>query len=147
MWLVALLLVTAAMAPRPGARTRVELGRNFVLKIGGSAVIEPSDTLFRFDDVVEDSRCPKGAMCIRAGNARVAVRLELPDGRVEHIELNTAEGPRYAVSGGLRIELLAVEPYPVVHRPIDREAYEAAFVVTTSKRKRGRDERPFDAPG
>jgi len=133
-WFIVFLFVTAAMAPRPGGEMRVTMGRDFVLKVGQSAVVERAGASVRFDGVIEDSRCPRGAMCIRAGNARVAVTIEFAGGRSDRAELNTAEGPKEVVSGGLKIGLVSVDPYPVVHRPIDRRAYTATLVAQARKR-------------
>ncbi len=129
-----LVFFAAALALRSGAPAHVEAGTTIVLKVGRCAVVGPQDATLCFERVVEDSRCPKGAMCIRAGNARIAVRVTSKDGRTDHLDLNTAEGPTCGVGAGLEIELLSVDPYPVVHQPVDPKAYTATFSVTAVKK-------------
>ncbi len=130
---VVLVFFAAALALRSGEPARVETGAAFELKVGRCAVVEPLGTKLCFDRVMEDSRCPKGAMCIRAGNARVSLTVAPVDGDAARLELNTAEGPKSGVAGGLEIELLSVDPYPVVHRPVDPTAYTATFCVKVVK--------------
>ncbi len=132
--IVALALLSMALVSRSGELRRVKVGEVFELKVGRCAAVEPQGTTLCFDRVVEDSRCPKGAMCVRAGNARISVMVTAPGGSAASLELNTADGPESGVVHGLEIRLLSVDPYPVVHRPVDPKARTARFCITAGKK-------------
>ena len=80
---VAASLVTACRES-PTAPSDVPLGEPFELRIGESAVL-PGDLKVTFNRVVFDSRCPIDAICVAAGEARLALRLSIgADAPVEH---------------------------------------------------------------
>ncbi len=66
----------------------------------------------RFIGVTEDSRCPVGATCVWAGNAKVKIELIRRHKAPKVIELNTGLDPRALVVGGYEIKLTAVTPRP-----------------------------------
>ena len=56
-------------------KATVPLKQEFDLKLGQSAVAGDERLKINFVSVVEDSRCPEGATCIWAGNAKIALTL------------------------------------------------------------------------
>lgn len=91
-----------------------ETGKPFVLKVNQKAAI--SDPLHqrtlmvKFDEVVEDSRCPEGAMCFWAGQAIVAVSIN-----GEQLKLKVADSDSVWVSWkDYRVRCKALSPYPTV---------------------------------
>ena len=52
-----------------------KLGDSFDLKNGESVSIKNEQLNFQFVNVPEDSRCPIGALCIWAGNAKVVIKI------------------------------------------------------------------------
>ena len=82
-----------------------------------------------FVSLVEDSRCPKGAQCVWAGNAKVRVKVTDARGRSETFEMNTNMGARGASFGSYAINLLDVTPRPATNIRINRNAYTATFEI------------------
>lgn len=68
-----------------------------------------------FAELVEDSRCPSGAMCAWEGVA--VVRLHIKSGADStSVDLDTSQRS-VATAGGYKIQLEDVSPYPVSTRP------------------------------
>lgn len=91
-----------------------ETGTPFVLKVNQKAAI--SDPLHQrtlmveFDEVVEDSRCPEGAMCFWAGQAIVAVSIN-----GEQLKLMVADSDSAWVGWkDYRVRCKVLSPYPTV---------------------------------
>lgn len=53
---------------------KANLGQEFSLSIGQEAIITGEDLRVRFEDVLEDSRCPINVTCIWEGRASCLVR-------------------------------------------------------------------------
>ena len=88
-----------------------------------------SNLTVRFVSLVEDSRCPVGANCVWAGNAKI--RIEVGKGRnKKSFEVNTNVGPKGAIYNGYQIELLALTPVPKENIRINRNGYVATFAVS-----------------
>ena len=84
----------------------------------------------QFVGVTGDSRCPADAFCIQGGDAVVHVRV-LDTGAPNAYELHTGDSNRASVAhGGLRIELLELQPYPFSSRTINPGDYRATIVVS-----------------
>ncbi len=69
------LLVTASCA-RQTNEINATLGKEFQLAIGQSASIAGENLKIRFIEIVSDSRCPQGAVCIWAGEAKCRIEIE-----------------------------------------------------------------------
>lgn len=83
----------------------------------------------RFVSLVEDSRCPEGARCVWAGNAKIQVRITDGRGKSETFEMNTTTGARGASFGGYAINLDNLEPRPRENVRLNRNAYTATFSI------------------
>ncbi len=121
------------------------LSSPFQLKVGQTALVQPQGPIVEFIEVVEDSRCAVGIVCIQAGRARILIRvsssgdvlgfgiqdLVLEAGRVD-LTNNSVEG----VFDSYLFELLALEPYP---QATDKDAqgtqvdYTATIVASRPK--------------
>lgn len=112
-----------------GPSTDVPLGEEFTLKPGESAAVQGTDLRVSFDKVVEDSRCPADVVCIRAGEAVVALQASWKDGNAL-VQLRTVEGGNEASAGAYRVRLARVEPYPLASRPITPADYRTVLEVT-----------------
>jgi len=115
----------------PAAPGRATLGETFKLTAGGVAVVQGEDLQVGFDRVLSDSRCPRGAQCIREGEAKIRVWLSKPPrGRAEHELQTTPPVAAEALYEGYRIRLVTLEPYPQVDRTIRSSDYVATLLVT-----------------
>lgn len=90
----------------------------FALKFGETAQVGPSEITFKA--FLQDSRCPEGVQCIRAGDATILIHDKGLYGDGD-FELTTPENPaknkiNYGGDGGIGyyLELMDLEPYPRV---------------------------------
>lgn len=101
------------------------------LPVGGEVVLPDGQTLTILR-IEEDSRCPHNADCIWAGRVRVAI--EVSDG-AENTDLILTHGEIMegdSASGstlGLRINLIAVDPYPADTGSIPEQDYRITLIV------------------
>ena len=126
--IVAVSLVTACRES-PTAPSDVPLGEPFELRIGESAVL-PGDLKVTFNRVVFDSRCPIDAVCVAAGEARLALRLSVgSDAPVERDVRVDSTDPEVPFSS-YTIRALRLMPYPRSDRAPRPEEFVATFRVT-----------------
>lgn len=95
-------------APTPDVDADPPFGDRVILEKGMSAEVAPSATL-TFVDIVGDSRCPKGAQCVWAGEVTIAMKLATPLGN-KSFELSGHASTQSALS--YRVELLEFGPCP-----------------------------------
>lgn len=120
----ALALVACFQNPtRPDAT----VGTPFELKLGAIASL-PESAKLRFDNVRSDSRCPIDAICIRAGEAIIAVTLMRGTGN-EAKELQTVAAQSQFSYSKYVVTLTELQPYPRASLPAKPEDYVATFVV------------------
>ena len=127
--LVMFMACASAKSPSPVAPA-AGLDRPFTLKIGASTSIEAEKLQIGFDRVISDSRCPRGAQCIVAGEAVLRVWLQKSPSAREHRELTTMPEGAQAEYGAYRIKLVTLDPYPSVDKAIRPSEYVATFLVT-----------------
>ncbi|MDH3944097.1 MAG: hypothetical protein OEV06_08400 [Anaerolineae bacterium] len=114
-----------------GQAILVTLGEPFRLAVGESAAI--GELAIMFIEVSEDSRCPQGARCVWAGQAKARVRVEKGGALLGEYELTIGvmrEGDVGEVEiDGLLLGLLGVEPYPKLDEQIEAGEYVVEMVV------------------
>src|SRR5687767_2722486 len=88
-----------------------------------------SNLTVKFVSLIEDSRCPEGANCIWAGNAKIKIEVSI-NGKKETFEINTTVEPKVATFNGYAIELLSLTPVPKENIRINRNGYIATFAVS-----------------
>jgi hypothetical protein len=126
--LAALALAAACATAAPPSVT-APLDQDFRLARGETATVGPDGLTVRFAAVVEDSRCPMGVMCIRAGEAKVQLQLHAPGAGDDVVILATEGGqPRYASFAGYDIRLVVLDPPKRTDNP--HPAYVATLRVT-----------------
>jgi hypothetical protein len=129
LFIVALLGAVGACSGGPTQPDRVPKGQPFDLRVGDSA-LTTDDVRIRFDTVRSDSRCPMDVMCVRAGEAVIALTIgrtgELPVGR----ELDTTPARSSTTFLNFTISLSALQPYPRSDRQIQPGDYLGTFVVS-----------------
>ena len=125
-WLVLLLLMAGCSGPT--APDRVPKGEPFDVRVGESALT--TDNLrVKFDTVRSDSRCPLDALCVRAGEAVIAVTLSLAGELAIGRELQTVPDKSQTTYSRFTITLSSLRPYPRSDRQIQSNDYIATFVV------------------
>jgi hypothetical protein len=108
-WITCLAL--SACGARFADANKVEPGQEFVLNAGAAAAV--GGLTVRFDQVLEDSRCPMNARCVWEGNARVAFTISR-DGKASSLTLNTSERFKtHEDAGDVVLRLVRLEPTPM----------------------------------
>ena len=105
-------------SPVPPARMAV-LGEEVALMPGQMTNVRGERLMIAFLRVAEDSRCPQGVQCVRAGEAKVELMLTLQD-RVENGILSTAAEPRSVALGPYVVHLVRLDPLPTTAGPPSR---------------------------
>ena len=114
-------------APAPTA-TVFHLQENGFLVRFGEQITRSSENLnITFLSVLEDSRCPIGAQCVWAGNAKIRVRVENPEIQASQVELNTDLEPKSTDVGNYRLTLESLSPHPSLKHQIQSSEYVAIF--------------------
>lgn len=125
-----LLLVTiAACSGSPTQPDRARTGQPFDLGVGQTATTT-DDLRIRFDTVRSDSRCPMDALCVRAGEAVIAITLSLPGEAAVGRELETVPAKAQTTFSRFTITLSSLAPYPRSDRQIQPNDYIATFIVS-----------------
>lgn len=89
-------LAGIACAPVRGDIPTVPVNSDFDVAVGGSARLQDSHLLVRFDTVTEDSRCPADVQCVWEGNATARVTVD---------SAGTAAVADFRTSGGQPVRL------------------------------------------
>ena len=110
----------------------VTIGEEIFLLMYESVTIVPDGFSITFDAVPEDSRCPRGAVCIWEGRAVIKLTIENREACHE-IFLETpnsqqSQGPAVNLFGRT-IKLLLVAPYPNATHQITDKEYRIVLVV------------------
>lgn len=100
------------------------------IPLGQTRTFDEERLAVGFGTVLEDSRCPTDAQCVRAGNARVGLILQERGEATRSVELNTAENPRRVSHEGYVIEVVGVHPSPTTAGPPDQESYVVILRIT-----------------
>lgn len=119
-----------AAPPEP---VQVKLGEAFTLAAGQDASVVAEALNLKFDQVLEDSRCPTRVNCFWTGEARLTVLVE-QDGRAPvSVEFNTNPAPgqnkQEAKIGPYTIHLKSVDPYPETPTAIPFDDYRVVLLV------------------
>ena len=122
------LAATACLTVNSPLQPTVALGTPFDLKVGQTAVV-PGGLSIRFDEVASDSRCPIDAICVWAGEARIAMTLSAGSGPKVKREWRT-NPTNFAVSyRDYSIQLGELRPYPQGMSPTPQGDYVATLTV------------------
>lgn len=131
-WSVAVLSALLALGPGVTAQRGEPSGTSHPpvrLAPGEEVSLRDGALALRFLRVVSDSRCPRGAKCIRAGEAEVAVTVTPRGSAATEATLSTARPVQRLVVASWEIALVGVDPYPVLGRTPAPDAYRATFAV------------------
>jgi hypothetical protein len=127
-WCATVLLVVAGCNGSP-TQPDATLGQPFEVRAGATAEL-PDGIRLTFDSVVWDSRCPIDAICVRAGEAVIAITLSKAGTVAAEFDVQTdPPDRRSAVYSGYSITLTALQPFPRSDRQFQPSDYVATFVV------------------
>jgi hypothetical protein len=107
------------------------LGQAFDIKVGQEVSISSQQLILKFLSVSEDSRCPRGTICMWQGNGKVNIELTATGQTSEVVQLNTAMSlDSEATYLNYKISLLDLRPYPSAESTIQQSEYIATVRVT-----------------
>lgn len=104
-----------------------EIGRAFDIKIGETVGV--GDLRLTFKSVEGDSRCPIDAVCVWAGDAEIALKIE-QGSQSAVAALHTSVEPKKTVWNGYTIAFVSIAPSKSAATPVDPKDYRAQLVVT-----------------
>ena len=130
-FLAFLAMVLAASSCERLDNSQVRLGEEFCLSIGEGAFIIGENLQVRFEEVIEDSRCPRGVTCVWAG--RVTCVIELRHTSSSYRMVLTESGLTNEYSGE-RYEgydlTFHVTPYPEAGKKITKDTYRLHLIIS-----------------
>jgi hypothetical protein len=106
---------------------------NLVVKFNEKVFFEQGKLTLHFWEVLEDSRCPDGVVCVSEGNGRILVSVSQGDKEPLELTLNTSDKAgmsQEAVAFDYLIKLDSLDPYPTAIVKQSLEDYVAALAVT-----------------
>ena len=112
-----------------GSTVSAQRTQQVTVRVKQQTKIARGNLTIKFVELVEDSRCPKDANCVWAGNAKVTIRVTGRRGQSKTFDLNTNLPEKSARFDGYEITLGNVTPYPASNVRIDRNGYRASFTV------------------
>ncbi|MEV6769641.1 hypothetical protein AB0N05_13535 [Nocardia sp. NPDC051030] len=130
---LALLLTPACAAksdPSPPTSVTAALGTQFNLAPGSTAHLDDDHLTILFREVSGDSRCPKGATCVWAGDATILTTVTTPTTQSTPELHATPQFPMSATVDGYEIKVIALDPYPRTSENISPADYRVDLLVT-----------------
>ncbi|MEW6130337.1 MAG: hypothetical protein AB1757_25095 [Acidobacteriota bacterium] len=124
-----LLLVVLGFHQDPASPKKVELGKEFTIKIGQKVVVKDTQLKIKFTAVSEESRCPEDVTCVWSGNAKVNLDVVFKK-KSSAVALNTHLIPKENSFKGYTVKLISLTPTPRSGQPINPAEYEATLIVT-----------------
>lgn len=126
---ILLLGITFYFVSKDGAATFV-LGEEFSLEVSEKAKVE--NLTLTFFDIVEDSRCPEGAVCVWEGTIEIKVSLET-EREKETVTIDQSAGAytfdKYS------IEIVGAQPLPSLTKIIPEDEYLVTLKVSPAGRQ------------
>jgi len=97
------------------------LGQAFDLALGKTVQLKDSDFTLELEEITQDSRCPKGVSCIRAGEVIFTLNGQTVKKQAKkEVEIMIAE---------YKLRVLSVSPYPQSGVQMDRTSYVVNVVL------------------
>lgn len=116
---ICLALLALAFACKTGDTIKtMQLGEAISLKINESAQLATNDLLVTFKAVTSDSRCPRGARCVWAGEANVVLTVKAGENSQDITVKVGAGADNKAALAPYVIRILKLDPYPVLNQSI-----------------------------
>lgn len=127
---VILFIISIMSCSNPvGPRHEFVLGDTVSIKMKETVYLQNSGISIKFDDVLEDSRCPIDVMCFWEGNASVSL-IFLERFSRHDIILNTYSSfGKDTTINNYKITLIDVHPYPESFQQIDKSKYSVDILL------------------
>lgn len=107
-----------------------DLGKPFEIKMGETYTMPDAKLRITFVQVSQESRCPQGVQCIRAGDATAVFDVEPEGGEPQTISLTFLDKPVQQKVGENTISISKLDPLPTAKNPQpDQSKYAATIEV------------------
>ncbi len=131
--LIPICLVGLAACGTNGEK-QAKLGQQFELSPGQSVSITGEGYVIKFVKVISDSRCPKNAQCIRAGEVTCSIEISNTSEASQPVAMTITQPgltdePATQDFDGHRLTF-SVEPYPSAGQTIGENQYKLEATVT-----------------
>ncbi len=129
--LVVPVLLLAGCATVSAAEGKIKLGQEFTLPVGQSVTIADENLTLKFETVLTDSRAPKGAQAIWAGEAKcqLSVTAQGQTTTVVLTEKGGTDGATQGTIGQCKVSF-QLQPYPEVGRQPAAGDYKLVLTLT-----------------
>jgi hypothetical protein len=107
---IAVFLLMTAISIATAGPDKIFLGQDFTLGLGQTATLDQDKLVIKFENVLEDSRCPVNVVCVWAGNGKVEFNVIDTDGQQKSLILNTEEEPKSVTLSKHIVTLVALNP-------------------------------------
>ncbi len=127
--LLIILLVPLLGCAGADGSIKAKLGEQFSLHIGQTAQIENEPLAIRFNGISQDSRCPRGVLCVWAGEVKceVTITYQYSSSKITLVQPGLTE-PSSETYQGYRFTY-SVEPYPEAGKQIPDSDYRLNLTV------------------
>jgi len=125
-----LILITLVGCQSEEGRIKASIDNEFSLAIGQTAELKGEQITIQFEEIQEDSRCPKGATCIWQG--RVSSILQISDNGLSSkiVLIEPGLSDRYGKNTYKQYEFSShAQPYPELCKKISSEDYRLFLTV------------------
>lgn len=112
-----------------GSFLQAQTKQRITVQVNHQKSVFKNTLTIKFFSLVEDSRCPTDVKCIRAGNAKIQVKVNKGRSAPETFELNTNDQPQTVSYAGYEIKLTDLNPKPASSIRINRNGYTATFSI------------------
>lgn len=127
--LLLMILISSVSCGKNESAAKVQLGEQFILSPGESSTIVKEDLTITFEKVTGDSRCPKNAVCVWAGEAVISITFE-KDNVTYPLELKEPGTSDKAVEAFMGYTLnFHLEPYPEAGVEVSPNDYRLIMTV------------------
>jgi len=131
-YLAAFLAIALAVSSCRGLdRSQVRLNDEFSLSLGQRAFVEGENLEVKFEEVVEDSRCPRGVTCVWVGRVTCVIELTHAGSSYQIVLTEPGLTDEYSKESYEGYELaFHVTPYPQNGKKIERNEYRLHLVIS-----------------
>lgn len=125
-----ILLPASGCAGGQEAAIEAGLEETFLLPAGEEAVITDEDMKIRFEEVIEDSRCPRSVECVWAGQAKYALLFTLEDDSERAVLTEPGAYGQTQINVLDYVVKASLEPYPEEPDDINEGDYRLCMTVS-----------------
>jgi len=145
-WIAILVLLVLAGCSKP-VGNEVGLDREFTLSVGQSVTVVEENLTVKFVEAISDSRCPKGATCIWAGEANCLVEITKSQSTFSKVLTQPGLSAPSKTSFSDYEITFDLQPYPELGKEMDKRDYHLHLIISKKSTLSGGILATFDVIG